>query len=155
TQGTSTVTFNGTTATPTSWSATSIVVPVPAGATTGNVVVTVGGLASTGVSFTVTAPAPVSLVQHVDVDAGSVASPATAFPSANTGGNFIALAIRAGIPNQTFTISDTRGNVYQQAFRFNNNTDDTLALYYAQNVGAGANTVTITMPSAVSLRFSL
>ena len=29
TQGTSTVTFNGTAATPTSWSATSIVVPVP------------------------------------------------------------------------------------------------------------------------------
>jgi len=54
TQGTSTVTFNGTAATPTSWSATSIVVPVPAGATTtGNVVVTVGGLASNGVTFTV------------------------------------------------------------------------------------------------------
>ena len=48
TKGTSTVTFNGTTATPTSWSATSIVVPVPAGATTGNVVVTVGGVASNG-----------------------------------------------------------------------------------------------------------
>ena len=44
TQGTSTVTFNGTAATPTSWSATSIVVPVPSGATTGNVVVTVGGV---------------------------------------------------------------------------------------------------------------
>jgi hypothetical protein len=53
TQGTSTVTFNGTAATPTSWTATSIVVPVPAGATTGNVVVTVGGLASNGVNFTV------------------------------------------------------------------------------------------------------
>ena len=38
-----------------SWSATSIVVPVPAGATTGNVVVTVGGVASNGVSFTVLA----------------------------------------------------------------------------------------------------
>jgi Bacterial Ig domain/IPT/TIG domain len=53
TQGTSTVKFNGTTATPTSWSATSIVAPVPAGATTGNVVVTVGGVASNGASFTV------------------------------------------------------------------------------------------------------
>ncbi len=53
TQGTSTVTFNGTSATPTSWSATSISVPVPAGATTGSVVVTVGGVASNGVSFTV------------------------------------------------------------------------------------------------------
>src|SRR6266571_3925007 len=58
TQGTSTVKFNGTTGTPTSWSATSIVVPVPTGATTGHVVVTVGGVASNGVSFTVTAPAP-------------------------------------------------------------------------------------------------
>ena len=55
TQGTSTVTFNGTAATATSWSATSIVVPVPAGATTGNVVVTVSGVASNGLSFTVTA----------------------------------------------------------------------------------------------------
>jgi len=52
TQGGSTVTFNGTAARPSSWSATSIVVPVPPGATTGNVVVTVGGLASNGVSFT-------------------------------------------------------------------------------------------------------
>jgi len=57
-QGTSTVTFNGIAATPTSWSATSIIVPVPAGATTGNVVVTVAGAASNGVNFTVTAPGP-------------------------------------------------------------------------------------------------
>jgi flagellar hook assembly protein FlgD len=55
TQGTSTVAFNGVGAVPTSWSATSIVAPVPAGATTGNVVVTVGGVASNGMSFTVTA----------------------------------------------------------------------------------------------------
>ncbi len=55
-QGTSTVTFNGTAATPTSWSATSIVAPVPAGATTGNVVVTVGGIATNGPLFTVTTP---------------------------------------------------------------------------------------------------
>lgn len=53
TQGTSTVTFNGAAATPSSWSATTIVVPVPAGATTGNVVVTVNGVVSTGAAFTV------------------------------------------------------------------------------------------------------
>ena len=57
-QGTSTVTFNGAAGTPTSWSATSIVVPVPSGATTGSVVVTVGGVPSNGVSFTVTVPPP-------------------------------------------------------------------------------------------------
>jgi glucose/arabinose dehydrogenase/PKD repeat protein len=54
TKGASTVTFNGTLATPTSWSATSVVVPVPAGATTGPVVVTVNGAASNSVTFTVT-----------------------------------------------------------------------------------------------------
>src|SRR5260370_4341308 len=51
------VQFNGTLATPTSWSATSIVAPVPAGATTGNAVVTESGVASNGMSFAVvTAP---------------------------------------------------------------------------------------------------
>lgn len=54
TQGASTVTFNGTASTPTTWSATNIVAPVPTGATTGNVVVTVGGRASNAVTFTVT-----------------------------------------------------------------------------------------------------
>ena len=53
TAGASTVTFNGTVATPTNWSASSIIVPVPAGATSGNVTVTVGGVASNGVAFTV------------------------------------------------------------------------------------------------------
>jgi hypothetical protein len=53
TQGTSTVKFNGTTATPTNWTATSIVAPVPNGASTGNLVATVGGAASNGVNFAV------------------------------------------------------------------------------------------------------
>jgi hypothetical protein len=62
TQGTSTVTFNGTKGTPTSWAATKIVVPVPTGATSGPVVVTVGGVPSNGVTFTVlVAPAISSL----------------------------------------------------------------------------------------------
>jgi YD repeat-containing protein len=52
TQGTSTVTFNGTAATPTSWTDTSIVAPAPSGTTTGPVVVTARGQASNGVTFT-------------------------------------------------------------------------------------------------------
>jgi hypothetical protein len=52
-QGTNTVSFNGVTATATSWSPNQIVVPVPAAATTGNVVVTVNQVASNGVGFTV------------------------------------------------------------------------------------------------------
>src|SRR5579859_5868778 len=62
TQGSGSVTFNGTAATPTSWSASTIAVPVPSGATTGNVVVNASGVASNGVSFTVVlAPSITSL----------------------------------------------------------------------------------------------
>jgi RHS repeat-associated protein len=67
-QGGSTVTFNGTSASVSTWSLTSIVATVPSGATTGNVVVTVSGLASNGMSFTVT-PLPSG---WTDGDIGSV-----------------------------------------------------------------------------------
>jgi hypothetical protein len=60
TAGNSRVTFNGTQATPSAWSTTSITAPVPTGATTGSVVVTVGNLASNGVTFTVQTPPPAS-----------------------------------------------------------------------------------------------
>jgi hypothetical protein len=56
-----TVTFNGRPGTPTSWSPGSIKVPVPTGASTGNIVVTVGGMSSAGTSFTVPTLATLSL----------------------------------------------------------------------------------------------
>ena len=56
TQGTSTVTFNGIPAFVNSWSAGSISANVPLMATTGPVIVTVGGVASNSVTFTVTNP---------------------------------------------------------------------------------------------------
>ncbi len=75
TQGTSTVAFNGTTATTiTSWSATSIVATVPTGATTGNVVVTVSGVPSPGVSFTVL---PIPAVNSLSPAAGPVGTQVT------------------------------------------------------------------------------
>jgi RHS repeat-associated protein len=53
-QGSGSVSFNATAATVTSWSSGSIQVTVPSGATTGNVVVNVGGTNSNGANFTVT-----------------------------------------------------------------------------------------------------
>ncbi len=53
TQGASSVTFNGAAATASAWSNTSITVSVPYHATTGNLVVTVAGLSSNGIPFTV------------------------------------------------------------------------------------------------------
>jgi hypothetical protein len=147
TQGTNSVTFNGTAATPTSWGATGIIVPVPASASTGNVVVTVAGQPSNGSNFTVTGPAGIHLAQHVSKDAGTTNSSTLAFPSNNTAGNFIAVVIRAGRAGQILTVSDTRGNTYHTAIQFNVTTDtpngDTLGVLYAENIAGGANTVTV------------
>jgi uncharacterized protein (TIGR03437 family) len=71
TQGSSALTFNGTSATPTSWSSTQIVVPVPSGATTGPTVVTVGGVASNHVNFTVGTPPTISYTNSIDGPIGT------------------------------------------------------------------------------------
>src|SRR5208283_3295045 len=81
TQGTSTVKFNGTAATTTAWSTTSITATVPTGATTGNVVVTVGGTNSNGLSFTVTMGGPV--ITSLNPTSGTVGISVTI-----TGSNF-------------------------------------------------------------------
>jgi hypothetical protein len=72
TQGGSTVTFNGTPGTPTSWSATSIVVPVPGGATTGNVVVRVNGQVSNPASFTVLQTPSITSLSTTSATIGSL-----------------------------------------------------------------------------------
>jgi YD repeat-containing protein len=59
-QGSSTVTFGGAAATATSWGNTSIGVTVPAGATTGPVVVAVGGVQSNNVTFTLVTTGTIS-----------------------------------------------------------------------------------------------
>jgi hypothetical protein len=74
TQGSSTVTFDGTPGTPKSWSATSIVVPVPPGAKSGDVIVTVGGVASKGVKFTV---GPVPIIGKLSVNSGAAGTAVT------------------------------------------------------------------------------
>lgn len=74
TQGSSTVTFNGTLALPTNWSGTSIAVPVPNGATTGPVVVTVAGQASNGQVFTVVGSGT-GLLEITSPASGTVVSP--------------------------------------------------------------------------------
>jgi len=156
-QDTSTVTFNGTLATPSSWSTGSITVSVPSGATTGNVVVTVGGVASNGVAFNVNSAAPsIALVQHISKDAGTTSSSPLAFNANNTAGNFIAVVIRAGKSGQAFSVSDSRGNVYKQAIRFDMTVDaETLGIFYAENIAGGANTITVSNTILGTMRFAV
>ena len=84
-QGSSTVTFNGTVATPAAWSDTNIDVTVPTGATSGPVVVTVSGLASNGMAFTVEGESSLSLAitsppDGAVVDAGQTLTVTVASP---------------------------------------------------------------------------
>src|SRR5205823_6260371 len=83
TQGNGFVTLNGTTATITSWSGTSITATVPTGATTGSVAVTAaGGVASNGVSFTVrVAPSITSLTPASGRPGASITIAGTNFTS--------------------------------------------------------------------------
>jgi len=158
TQGTSTVTFNGTTTTPTTWSATSIVASVPTGATTGNVVVTVTGLASNGVPFTVaTVTSNITLVQTASLDAGKTTTASLGFKSNNTAGNWVAVVMRGGMSSsQVFTVSDSSGNAYRQAAQIGHKASAvTLAIYYAENIKGGANTVTVSDTVSSPLRFAI
>ncbi|MFH1453040.1 MAG: IPT/TIG domain-containing protein [Armatimonadota bacterium] len=82
-QGTSTVTFNGITASNiTSWSSTQIQCTVPAYATSGNVVATVGGQASNGISFTMNTPSITTLSIDTGIVGASVTITGTNFGSA-------------------------------------------------------------------------
>jgi hypothetical protein len=156
TQGTSTVQFNGTSATPTSWTPSSITVPVPAMGT-GNaaVVVTIGGVASNSATFTITlTSASPTLVQHAGKDAGVSASSSLAFPTSNTAGNWIAVLTRAGQPGEVFTVGDSNGNTYRRAVQFNETGNgNTLGVFYAENIVGGPNTVTVSDTAANTLRF--
>jgi subtilase family serine protease len=80
-----TVAFGGTTASPTSWSATAIVVAVPAGAATGPVTVTVGGVGSNGLPFTVAGSPDLRVISLAAPPAAS--SPGAAFLVGETTAN--------------------------------------------------------------------
>src|SRR6267142_6461731 len=101
----------------------------------------------------------ITLLQHTGKDAGTTTSSTLAFSAANTAGNFIGVAIRAGLSNQVFTVTDSRGNTYRKAVQFNVTLDapngHTTAIYYAENISGGANTVTVANSRSGTLRFAI
>jgi hypothetical protein len=144
TQGTSTVTFNGTAGTPTSWANAKIVVPVPTGATTGSVVVTVSGVASAGVSFTVV-PAP--NIASVSPSSGPVGASVTVTGmgfGATQGSNTIKINTKTGTPT---TWSDTSIIVPVPSGATTGN-----VVVYASGVDSnGANFTVLPTPSITSI----
>ncbi|HMD69819.1 MAG TPA: IPT/TIG domain-containing protein [Bryobacteraceae bacterium] len=134
-QSSSTVKFNGTSAgTAASWGATSVTVSVPNGATTGNVVVTVAGVASSGVNFTVIpAPTLTSVSPASGVQGASV-------PVTLSGANFVAGATVA-VSNSGITV----GSVTVVSA-----TQITATLTIAAKAATGAANVTVTTSGGTS-----
>src|ERR1700690_2044667 len=99
---------------------------------------------------------PITLVRHASKDAGTTTSSALAFPSNNTAGNWIGVVVRAGALNETVMVADSRGNQYHKAVQFNQTVDGfTFAIYYAENIAGGANTVTVSDTISGVLRFAI
>ena len=92
----------------------------------------------------VQAQSAIALVQHASKDAGTTTTSTLALPSSNAAGNWLAVAIRAGQVNQSFTVTDTRGNTYRRAIQRNDTADaTTIGLSYAENIAAGTNSITV------------
>ena len=154
TQGFNRVTFNGTVGIPSSWSATNIVVAVPKEATSGNVVVTVGGVHSNGVSFTVGSASPISFVQ---VNSAVPQMPQTTltatYTQAQTSGNLNVVVVGWNdSTTQVNSVTDSQGNPYVVAVGPTVQSGAlTQLIYYAKNIQAAAangNTVTVTFNAA-------
>ena len=130
TQGASTVTFNGAITAPVTWSPGTIVVPVPNGSSSGNVVVTVGGQNSNGLRFLVANPAGLAIDQ-VATTAGSELS---LFPT--TAGNELLLALVSFGPNTfgpipTAQVQSSPGNLVWELVQRTNTQQGTAEIWRA------------------------
>jgi hypothetical protein len=119
-QGTnSTVTFNGTTAVPSLWGNSQIVVPVPTGATTGNIVVTVNANSSPGFAFMVTPGPQPPGVDFVQGDYLTPTNPGASitvpFPIEQNGGDLNVVVVSWRGTNTVKSCTDTAGNSYTLA----------------------------------------
>jgi hypothetical protein len=152
-----TVTFGGTSATGvTVVSATSITATAPAHAAgTVNIVVTntdtLNGTLSNGYTYT----AGISFVQAATGPAtiqSSNTSVAVAYSAVQTAGDLNIVVVGWGDTTSlnVNTVMDTRGNIYTRAIGPTTTTGLQQSIYYAKNVAAGANTVTVTFNKAAA-----
>ena len=148
TKGSSTVTFNGTAATTiSSWSATSIATKVPTGATTGNLVVTVNGVASNGYPFTVSVVPTIAWAQPSPITYGTTLSgllnASAVDGSTGVAGSFTYTSTpQGGSPTPVTDSTVLGGGIYTLTANFT--PSDTL------NYASASGTVSLTVNKAAS-----
>jgi RHS repeat-associated protein len=146
------VTFNKTPASPSSWSSTSIVTPVPAGATTGNIVVTTNSVPSVGYEFMVVPAPPPPGVQFIQGNWKNGASGTTstlAFPISQNARDLNVVIVSWGGTNSITSVTDSAGNTYALAVGPTSSSSSTQAIYYAEDIlESGENVVSVVFSSA-------
>jgi len=127
--------------------------------TTGAIRSTPGGTGATSNTATLTVNTPITLVQDASLDVGINSYGSLAFTSPNTAGNWIGVVVRAGESNEVFTVRDSAGNMYRKAIQRNvtgSPGGESLAIFYAESIAGGANTVTVSgSVSDTTLRFAI
>jgi RHS repeat-associated protein len=144
TQQSSTVTFNGVQSNPTSWSATSIIAPVPSGATSGNVVVTVGGTSSNGVNFSVSSAGSTGPVAAYPFEEGSGTTTADTSGNNNTGTLSSGVIWTTGKVGNAVEFDGTSGDItVNEASSLDLNGSFTLSAWVKPNTVSGLQTLLI------------
>jgi hypothetical protein len=159
-QGASSVSFNGVPASATAWSNTGITVTVPYHATTGNLVVTAGGLSSSGVPFTVEpypsitginptsgpsgTPVTISGQNLVDAEGhGTVYFSGMSLPILNPSNTSIQVVVPAGAATGTFNVHTNGVGSYTSTFTLAASSAPQISSVSA-NYGADYATITLT-----------
>ncbi len=100
--------------------------------------------------------AAISLVQSNSTYPGGVGPTGLAFGSNNTAGNLIVVGVQGANNSTDPTITDTRGNTYVKVGSATGGNGPAYDyLYYAKNIAAGANTVSVTLPNGADLGFHI
>jgi hypothetical protein len=95
--------------------------------------------------------AGVSFVQVNNKTSTSASSLAAAYPSAQTAGNLNIVVVGWNdTTSAVSSITDSKGNTYSRAIGPTAGTALTQSIYYAKNIAAGSNTVTVTFNKAAA-----
>jgi hypothetical protein len=90
----------------------------------------------------------ITLVQSNAVPSSGVSSVSVGFPQNNTAGDLIVAFVRMSTTTQTVSVSDTNGNVYQDAVSQVQDTDGHQThIFFVASIRGGANTVTASFSS--------